>query len=88
MLSYHSSASAPSIDRLLLTLLCVLGIAVAHPRFSNARVELTKRVNSNANATTNAARLQVGLPLLKPRRFFNPTRVGGEQSYSRSIPVH
>jgi len=65
------------IIHLFFTLVCILQAAVARPRFSNPGVQLSKRADSNV--TTNGARLQVGLPLLKPRKFFNPTRVGGER---------
>jgi len=58
-------------------LVCILQVAVARTRLSNPSVQLFKRADSNV--TTNTARLQVGLPLLKPRKFFNTTRVIGEQ---------
>jgi len=66
-----------SILHLFFTLICVLHVAVAIPQFSNPHAQLAER------GPTNAARLQAGLPLLKPRKFFNPTRVSGESP----IPV-
>ena len=62
------------IIHLFFALFCILDVALALPRFFNAKRQLSKRVDSNA---TNAARLKAGLPPLKPRDTFPSTPLGG-----------
>ena len=73
---YQAFFNMRGMIHLVFALFCTLDVGLARPRFSNTNVQLTKLVDPNA---TNAARLQVGLPPLKPRKLFNPTRVSGEQ---------
>jgi len=73
MIAFTTSRSAYLLS-VLLVLIQILTVS-ARPQYFRAR--RLKPTIDETKLLTNAARLRAGLGPMKPRSFFNPTRVSG-----------